>query len=649
MKSYVPFLLGLYGAILSDLAEQIPDIRVENDRDFSRLRSLVGSRGLSFLMVDLPEAGKRFDEALDQGHLNLSCIPGQRAYKRGTAIPRLFRGMLFRVFDDNGVLKADPDIQAIRGLRQLYFGAKKFSIACDPSKTWEHVNEFFKVDQEVRRGTLSWDFDDLWTCDPGVLHLCNTPSHSPTPLLDESPADESHLHGLDGALETTQRVADAAIATFGKFLPAEWRFKHGPGAVADQRHTQFKYDIPNWPTKLDRIFPYEEFAFVNYSAWADAVRDGIVASSHEPASKLIAVPKTLKGPRLIASEPVAHQWCQQSILDYLVSRVADSPIASAVHFRDQSWNRKAAISASHDGSHWTVDLSSASDRLSCWLVERIFRRQPTLIDAMHASRTRWVVNTIDKKSPKFHRLRKFACMGSACTFPVQTIVFACVAIGAVLYTRGMPVNFATIRSAAREVQVFGDDIVIPADSGDLLLKLLHHLGLKVNSHKTFTGSNFRESCGADAFRGQLVTPVYVRRAPDRARPESIHSSVDFHNNLVSSGLFGAADYVKSTTLRIKGLSLIPNVPMDVGAFGWTDWRGVGNPNLRRRWNPATHQLETRALTSIARVRRVAARGYSMLHQYYTEALGGRFIRPDRLGKASRPTSQLACRWVVIGA
>jgi hypothetical protein len=80
-------------------------------------------------------------------------------------------------------------------------------------------------------------------------------------------------------------------------------------------------------------------------------------------------------------------------------------------------------------------LKSASDRISCWVIERLFRRSPSLLSALYATRTRWITQSLDKKSPEACRLRKFSTMGSAVTFPVQTILFSVLAVSSVLYTR----------------------------------------------------------------------------------------------------------------------------------------------------------------------------------------------------------------------
>ncbi|UJQ85001.1 MAG: putative replicase protein [Alehxovirus allofundihabitans] len=652
MKSYVLYLQGLYSAIISQIAEHRPHLQLDCLRDHSRLLSLVDRRGLHFLMIDLPLMGKHFDKCLAKGRLTPSGSAGQRPYKRNVAIPRLFKGLLQLVFDDSGVLRANPDIQAISYLRQLYYAAKKVKVPCEDSRTWEHVNEFFKVDLQCRHPSLEWDEDVIRTSDLDSVCLSDATVRSRDcggnlSLFDGEPT-QSDPPPERSTLEATQRVADIVSSLIGRFDPLEWRTKHGPGAVADLGRTQFKYDFPTWPAKLSGVFPQAEFAFANYGLWLDSLgSDGHFPSENEPPSKLIAVPKTLSGPRLIASEPVSHQWCQQAVKDFLATRLAETPIRSSIRFDDQTQNQAFALRASHTQSHVTVDLSSASDRLSCWVVERIFRRNHSLIEALHATRTRWVINTIDRKSPRYHRLRKFACMGSACTFPVQSYVFCILAVSSVLVSRGIYPTIRSIQKASQEVRVFGDDIIVPSDGWTVLQGLLGHLGLEVNHKKTFENGKFRESCGVDAYDGTDVTPTYSMTYPEVSRPGSIMSLVDTHNNFAKRGYWRVCEYIKSTVLKVRHFAF-PQVPIGSGTLGWADPMGYDYSRLRRRYNRDLHRVEYLCDSAISRVTRTPPRSGSGILQYFTEAKHPPLSKEERLGPLQRVTSSLRRRWEVPG-
>lgn len=230
MKSYVAYLHGLYSAIFSQIAEEFPDRRIDCERDFKRLLSLVDSRGISFYMIDLPAFGKVFDMALSQGQLTRSNMPASRPYKNGVVIPRLFKGLLLSVFDDFGLLRSEPCKHSIRFLRQLYYAAKKVKIECSNERTWKQVHEFFTTDKEVRTPTLSWADDELRINDPLNVHFGDTDRLNPVPLLSGlwPDSDEESLSTIPWALaDAVQRTADAIAAEIGGFDPLEWRAKHG--------------------------------------------------------------------------------------------------------------------------------------------------------------------------------------------------------------------------------------------------------------------------------------------------------------------------------------------------------------------------------------------------------------------------------------
>ena len=652
-KSYEEFVLGLYGSMLLDIEVSRPSLQVECRRDYKRLLSLMEHRGLPYYLVDLPAFGKHFDLCLSQGHLTRSCIAGFSGFKRSVPIPKLFKGLVRRVFHDTGELRVDPDVYSIQAIRQLCTAVKKLRVECPDSSTWEHVNEFFKIDIEVQSPSLDWDDDFPDFHASAGLHFADQLTWKPDdPDLFQGCGsfDFAKRANMADRLLALQRVADAVVASIGGFNPLEWRFRHGPGAVSDLVGSKYKYLFPSWPDRLDRVFPLCEFAFANYADWADAIgseESSLLYSKSESPSRLIAVPKTFSGPRLIASEPTSHQWCQQSIRDFLMSRTEATVLGSCISFRDQVPNQVFARRASHTGSHSTIDLSSASDRISCWLVERIFRRSPSVLEAMHASRTRWIRQDIDRASPSFHRLRKFSTMGSAITFPVQSIVFAIIAISEVLSNEGLPVTYDTIRHAARRVRVFGDDIIVPIHAHEDVVEMLHYLRLKVNPTKTFCSGKFRESCGFDAYDGHDVTKVSIISIPSVSKPESVLSSVDTHNNFYNRGWFEVSAYIKRTVETLRRYAFPVKHP-DSGAIGWSSGWGEYSCRLKRRWNPTLHRMEVLATLPRGSATKTPVDSSTMVLQYFTEALHPPLSSEERLGFAPL-RYPLKLRWVWAAA
>jgi len=202
-------------------------------------------------------------------------------------------------------------------------------------------------------------------------------------------------------------------------------------------------------------------------------------SIHEPPSRLLAVPKTAKGPRLIASEPTAHQWCQQLVKRFLEERLIGLFDTNFISFTNQGLSQELVSKASLDRSLATVDLSSASDRLTCWVVERAFRSNPSLLRAFHATRTRWTVDRVNKSDPpNYFVTKKFVSQGTAVTFPVQSIIFLIIALTACGFEARHPEDFfcnkRIYNSLARfrhKVRFYGDDIIIPKQGYESLCLL----------------------------------------------------------------------------------------------------------------------------------------------------------------------------------
>jgi len=61
----------------------------------------------------------------------------------------------------------------------------------------------------------------------------------------------------------------------------------------------------------------------------------------------------------------------------------------------------------------------------------------------------------------------------------------------------------------RTISCFGDDLIIPCELKELLLKVFETLNLHVNEEKSFFHGPFRESCGGDYHNGCDVRPAFL--------------------------------------------------------------------------------------------------------------------------------------------
>lgn len=444
---------------------------------------------------------------------------------------------------------------------------------------------------------------------------------------------------LSRLLATLDFVSGVVTATLGPYDPSIWRFRHGPGAVSEYRGPANKYCWTNWADTLESEYPIADYGFHSFSSWADRVHTRTVPSSKELCSRMVCVPKTYSKPRLIAAEPSANQWCQQNMWHYFCNRTQDTWIGRFIRFRDQSRNQDLCTIGSRDGTLATVDLSAASDRVTCHIVGQMFRKNPRLLNCLRASRTQRVEQTVTKRVPSEIRLRKFSTMGNACTFPVESLIFLSIAISCVLTKRGLRCTMGNIKALSREVAVFGDDLIIPVDCRELLVEALEVLDFKVNVAKSYWTGRFRESCGIDAFRGHDVTPAYWRTFND-GKPESLASTVETRNNFYKKSLYTAADRLASTIRKD-----IPYVHTGSGAFGLKSATSLDYSGFKTRWNPALQRTEVFVATLIARQEKTAIEDDSALLQYFTED-------PEPFTKWSsgipqRPLVKIRQRWVAL--
>lgn len=657
-NSYAEFVLGVYEALLVDCASFYPGLVQEFGRDLKRLGSALDDHGVAFFMDTLATYGKHFDKCLSRKRLTPSGLTHFGPGKRGEVIPRLFRGLFVRVFERSGVMRTDPDINAIRLLRQLFGAVKRMRLECSEAAIRKAVTEFVKIDSGLASASLAiWSDPDAqedrtpWRLQHFVDSLPEDPGswilglHEPVGQGSASKPEVTR-----SLLEKLQQVADLLTAEIGVFDPYLWRPRHGPGAVSDLRTGEYKYDFPRWSERLECVFPWADFAFANWSMVPLIPKYGNVgrALDHEVPARMIAVPKTLKTPRLIAAEPTSAQWCQQIIRDFLYSRVRSTPIKAFIDFSRQDKNGKLALAASI-GGHATIDLSSASDRISCWHVERLFRRSPTLLRALASSRSWYMKQEYCQYSPQFIKLRKYSTMGNATTFPVQSLFFLAICLAAHLEVHRRKVSWASVMKAARsQVRVFGDDIIVPEDCARVVVALLEHLQLKVNDAKTFLDGNFKESCGVDAYAGHDVTRVAILDVPSGTSPGSIVSSVDVHKNLCSRGYVATAGFIRKTAVQYGIAKCIPTVMDGSGCFGWSDLEAPPH-RLKKRWNRNTQVVETKCASPYAKTHRRLPETNAGLLQYFTEApkvvtsavtnLG----HTDRRGKAG-----LRLTWVSLG-
>jgi hypothetical protein len=384
--------------------------------------------------------------------------------------------------------------------------------------------------------------------------------------------------------------------------------RHGPGATAERVSGNAKFAWRFYHERLDAYFPLFECAYP-YSALdsEEAELVTFLGKDQEIPARVSLVPKTQKGPRLIVVEPCCMQYAQQGLRSILYDEIESYKVTSGhINFRDQEINQRLAMRGSVDGRLATIDLSDASDRVPRDLALAMFNAYPEFRDAIDACRSTHV--SLPNGSI-FGPLTKFASMGSALCFPVESMYFYTICVAALLKGKNLPVTHANVFKVSRGVWVYGDDIIVPTLYASIVLDYLQKYNCKVNLNKTFLKGYFRESCGMDSYRGTRVTPVYLRqRVPENIRDSNeLVSWVSTARLFYEAGLWKSAEYLYKRCEKILGkLPYLTSGSAGLGRASVQGFRSI------QRWNKKLFRFEVKAWTVNPVYRTDRLEGYAAL-------------------------------------
>jgi hypothetical protein len=575
----------------------------------SYLRRAVKARGFSFFTDTLPTYGKWLDLSLDIGYTSPDGFP--QGFPKVKGRPKLFGDLFLCVFDEQGVLREDADHEAVLFLRTLSYCFKKVLTPYSDSQLKETLDVFYDIEKQLPSShPLTWDSDiPQWEGRFGHP-LWGFQSQT----FASSPQRDLFRRGIVARDDSfnwdhLRAFARRCIAELG--TPDWWSIssKHGPGAVAEGGGV-IKFDYPDWPRKLELMFPFDWFGSGDLNA--DAPRPG----EKEWSSRLVAVPKTPKGPRLICCEPIAHQWIQQGILGWLEDAIGASVFKHSINLRSQELSKERALSASIDGGEATIDLSSASDRVSTRLVEYLFQGSE-ILDGLHACRTRSMTQDLSSDHPKMIILKKFSTMGSALTFPIQSLIFTILCAWGLRHYEQRTWNLDNIEDDFRRVRVYGDDLIVPVHAYKTIRLLLEECGLKVNTSKTYSGFNFRESCGCDAFKGVDVTPPRILGLYDGS-PTSTATLIETSNNFHKKGFWKTAEIIMSEMPEAERKLLLIHQGEGLG-LGLYSFVGPYLDHLKSEIDWDLQRLYSVALGLSSKTDLRRGTGQASLRQYFSDA------------------------------
>jgi hypothetical protein len=602
LKSDVRDLLRLALLVYDDACARCT-VNVSDLRDKNTIMSRVKKEGVSFLTITLPSFARDFEYCLALGRIDPSSF---RGFRKNRSIPAFLQGMIGLLFDRETGRRLDeyesPDFDdaiIVDSVRQVCRTFNKLLLDCTPARVAEAIQGFVQTERDLEEYRCS---DDLLADFMHVSHLLFT--------IDR-PAAESSAFGTT----SSGRLLDDLIGQSKKTALAEVELNslwptHGPGATAEGISGNQKYVWQNWHERLELYFPFLENGY-SISAFGTEEFENVsfIPSCQELPVKVTPVPKTLKGPRIIAIEPVCMQYTQQAIRRCLYDILESSRMtAGHVNFTDQSVNQKMALMASIDGSLATIDLSEASDRVPRDLALHMFDGNPDLRDAIDACRS------THAKLPDgtiIGPLKKFASMGSALCFPIESMYFYTVCILALLREHNLPVTSANTYKVSRDVFVYGDDIIVPSDMTVAVLRYLQLFGCKVNKNKTFWHGFFRESCGLDAYKGTVVTPIYIRRTrpKNRRQVSELISWCATANLLYKKGYWRTCSFMFDMIERVIGpLPYIAEDTPGLGRISFLGYRSI------ERWNRDLHRFEVRTMVPEAVRRTDELSGYAALQK-----------------------------------
>ncbi|DAD52206.1 TPA_asm: RNA-directed RNA polymerase [ssRNA phage Gerhypos.3_21] len=586
---------------------------IDTSQDQKTILARVESEGLSFLTITLPTYTKDLQRALDQGMVDSSLFaPFKR--KKGEALPVFMGGFLSRAFDlQSGRILSSVDsseaIDSIRAAFQVTGLLSKVGLDCTPKRVTAALDRYIENDTFVQthEGTLTAE----------MLREFRTMSH--------------WLFG---------RVFARVLRDVDQL---NLKPVHGPGVVADRVSNNRRWDpVHAWPDELEYVFPRWRYVYSSGCIYQDEILSGKVVPGTVRPVRVITVPKTLKTPRIIAVEPTALQYAQQGLMRSFHDAIDRDPIGRVMSWTSQEPNQLLAKKGSLPyGESATLDLSDASDLVSNLLVKTLFADFPLLGEAVQAVR-----NPQADVNGQVIKLAKYASMGSAMCFPIESIVFT------TLVFMGLKQAYPTIRPGnllakfLGKVRVYGDDIVVPVRATRAVFDVLTAFGLKVNRSKSFWTGMFRESCGKEYFHGADVTIARCRKVLPSVQlhrskqVDEVVSTVELRNNLFLRGYTETAAWL-DTTLEVILEGCFPYVESTSPALGRIRPEGHQtdkmDPDLQR---PLVKAFVIQAVPPADKLE-----GYGALMKTLSFSTGLPNLDAQHLDRAGRPSSlRIKKRW-----
>lgn len=589
--------------VLTDVSLALPDA-ANLEKDLQTFSRRFKNEGYGFLTIALPTLCKALEQGLATGRF--ACPRNFRRVPGGT-IPAFLSGMFCKVFDSQGNLLHEHRIDVVRALRSVLLMWKKMSLNSDQEEILDQKAKAIFIDTDREAALFN----------PEKFRLA-----------------------------LYRRVCSFVLYNLEIQDYSQIKCKHGPGAVAEgyspnQKWSGVVSDIQNLGySEHIGLQPFYE-SFIFNEELMDCVEDNLpLLPVPSGIAKLVTVPKDSQSRRTITVEPSLNMFFQQGLNTILRDCInQDRTLMRCLALNHQEPNQYLALDGSRTGLWATLDLKSASDLLSFELVKITFANRLSFLERLCAART--PVVRVDECQ---YELSKFAGMGNATTFPVQSVVFALLAITAIHEQWGITPTKESMLRAADSIQVFGDDIIVKTEYCHQVVNWIESFGLKVNRNKSFTEGNFRESCGVDAWCGEEVTPIYLRSRPDLPHldAEMISSLVSTATQFRLAGWYKTSEQIYLTVEQSLGREL-PYGRLDSGYLCRVSVLGYSTAT---KWCKNLQRFLVKAPIVKSQLRTDPIDGYPALLKFFLTPLLGR--GKDHLKRSQkRFSTRISWRWVPI--
>jgi hypothetical protein len=352
--------------------------------------------------------------------------------------------------------------------------------------------------------------------------LCRSTNERFEKVLNETPSsglDETMLCILHNARKKLLKIIGDSppkdLLTHVGWSPGRTTVSYGPALSALEKY-RVKPDVTLAAHALG-------IQLLNSSPrWAQSAIDADGACSLIPVLGVLkiaegnvglVVPKNAKTGRFICYEPHLNIALQRPIGSWLRRRLKNR---CNVDLDDQTINGEMAVRASREGNLATLDLSSASDTLSKKLVQFLLPEEwYHLMDRVRSRQTKWPGKS------EYEVNAKFSSMGNGFTFELESLVFYTLVWAAYKFE-----DIRMIVSRDGNTHVYGDDIIVDSRVYETVVKTLSFAGFQVNTKKSYNTGFFRESCGTNAFAGQVINPPRIRPGQ-----RGLSMVIAFHNRI----------------------------------------------------------------------------------------------------------------------